>query len=255
MCLIGFAWQASAEYPFALVANRDEFHARPTAPMHWWHEPRIAAGRDLQAGGTWLGVNKQGRFAAITNFRDGTDQTSWPGSRGSLVSAVLAHVGTLDEVQAHVDHSKNEFAGFNLLFGDLFGEQRELRFTSNRGQDSMIVTPGIYSFSNGAFGAKWPKIERTNERLTRALRHRVPDGFWDVLSDRESASAADLPDTGVGAELESFLSPVFIVGQTYGTRSSHRILCRQHLEIDVAEMRYNPSGELVGASNIRIKPP
>lgn len=255
MCLISFAWQASAEFPFACVANRDEFHQRPTQHLHWWEDAPIAAGRDLQAGGTWLGVNARGRFAAVTNFRQGKSMETYAKSRGQLVRSVLNHHGDLADLEAEIQSEEQQYAGFNLLYGDLFDQNRQLRFLSNRTDECFVIGPGIYSFSNGAFNSDWPKSRISTNKLTRALRQRRPAGFWDVVSDRATADVDELPDTGIGTDAEQFLSAVFIVGETYGTRSSHRILCRQNSEISVSEKRFDPSGEVTGVSTIRVAHP
>jgi len=249
MCLIGFAWQASAEYSFALVANRDEFHERPTEALHWW-DNNIAAGRDLQAGGSWIGVNRRGRMAAITNFRDGADAKDYALSRGALVHHVLSSREPLAQLEAFLLEQSEQCGGFNLLFGDLVGDHQELRFISNRDPVRQVLRPGIYSFSNGAFSQPWPKTTETEAALRLALRKRDPQGFWDVLSSRTKADDELLPDTGVGLELERFLSSSFIVSENYGTRSSHRLLCKQQSSIAFTEQRYDVFGEITGATNL-----
>lgn len=251
MCLVGFAWQASAEYSFALIANRDEFHARPTASLHWWDE-HIAAGRDLQAGGSWLGVNRTGRLAAITNFREPANGTTYPRSRGDLVQQVLSSKEPLESLERTLLEQSEQCAGFNLLFGDLSGDDKELRFISNRDPVRQVLRPGIYSFSNGPFSQPWPKTATIETALTRALRKRDPREFWEALNSREQADDEELPDTGVGLDVERFLSSPFIIGEDYGTRSSHRLLCGHNASIVMTEQRYDPSGELSGATNLKF---
>lgn len=254
MCLIGFAWQTSAEFPFALIANRDEFHARPTQHLRWWSDQPIAAGRDLQAGGTWLGLNKLGRFAALTNYREGGVEPSGPlESRGNLVTKVLNSTDTLAQLQNNIEQHQMQYGGYNLLFGDLFGEHRELMFTSNRSDESFTIKPGVYAFSNGPFETQWPKSATVHEQLTRALRHRKPQEFWSILANQERPDPGTLPDTGVGSDVEEFLSSIFIVGEDYGTRSSNLLLCRNHQEIEMSERRFDTSGELTGVSHLHIR--
>lgn len=258
MCLIALAWQASAEYPFALVANRDEFHERPSSGLAWWPDADIAGGRDLRAGGTWLGITRQGRFAAVTNVREGNLEQNATLSRGLLVTHALKSNATLDELQQELAEMGRDAAGFNLLYGDLFGSRHELRFLSNRPATgdtpghARILKSGIYAFSNGALDDDWPKTLRAEQEMRKALRHRRPQGFWDVTSDRSVAEPDALPDTGVGPDIERFLSAPFIVGEKYGTRSTMRILGQPKSSIVMTERRFDERGELSGSSQIRI---
>ncbi len=268
MCLIAFAWQYSAEFPFALVANRDEFHARPTSGLKWWTNSNIAGGRDLQAGGTWLGITEQGRFAAVTNVREGGIEQEATLSRGLLVTHVLGSTDSLDDVENDIADMGRKTAGFNLLYGDLFGAGHELRLYSNRpatGQSdndaqggmgqSKVIKAGIYALSNGGMDDDWPKTLIAENAMRRALRHRRPEGFWDVTSSRDVAEPEDLPDTGVGHDVERFLSAPFIVGEEYGTRSTMRILGQPKSSIIMTERRFDNQGELTGSSQIRIARP
>jgi uncharacterized protein with NRDE domain len=271
MCLIAIAWQYSAEYPFALVANRDEFHARPTTGLSWWPNSNIAAGRDLQAGGTWLGITTHGRFAAVTNVREGGIEQDAKISRGLLVTHVLNSQDSLDHLQRDLAAMGRDAAGFNLLFGDLFGSGHELRYLSNRPgkqarpgrkksdhketEQARIIKSGVYALSNGGLDDHWPKTQMAEREMHRALRHRHPDGFWDVTSSRDVADAEDLPDTGVDPDIERFLSAPFIVGKEYGTRSTLRILGQPKSSIVMTERRFDAQGDLTGSSQIRIARP
>ncbi|MEM7083345.1 MAG: NRDE family protein [Pseudomonadota bacterium] len=258
MCLIAFAWEASAEYPFALVANRDEFHARPTQALGWWPNTQMVAGRDLQAGGTWLGLTQGGRFAAVTNVREGNVEQPARQSRGALVTHVLASQAPLDTLQTELLQMGQHTAGFNLLFGDLFGADHELRYLSNRPSVGNLpgvgetIDAGVYALSNAGLHDDWPKTREAEIALKRALRLRHPDGFWDVTADRRVAEPDDLPDTGVGADIERFLSAAFIVGDNYGTRSTIRLLGQPKSSISISERRFNPNGELTGCSQVRV---
>ncbi|MFK8029159.1 MAG: NRDE family protein [Gammaproteobacteria bacterium] len=266
MCLIAFAWQASAEFPFALVANRDEFHARPTEGLGWWADADIAAGRDLQAGGTWLGINKNGRIAAVTNVREGHVEQTASLSRGLLVTHALNSADPLDAIEEQLGEMGRETAGFNILFGDLFGSSHELRYLTNRGRNgdgqtgrfqlaSHPIKSGVYALSNAGLGDDWPKTLAAERAMRRALRHRHPDQFWEVTNNREVAPVEDLPDTGVDQDLERFLSSSFIVGDAYGTRSTLRILGQPRSGIVMTERRYDNQGDITGSSQIRIAPP
>jgi uncharacterized protein with NRDE domain len=222
MCLIVFAWQVIPGMPLIAAANRDEAYDRPTAPADWWKEhPDIYAGRDLRGGGTWLGVTRGGRFAALTNIRDPFDRRENAPSRGALVADFLAGA---DSPQDYVDQLASRAAaynGFNLLVGD--GEQ--LIWTSNgREVDSRNgkpLAPGVYGLSNGSLDAPWPKVVRTKAQFSSLLCQGAPaEAYFDMLSDTTQASDCRLPKTGVSLEMERLLSPVCINMPTYGTRAS-----------------------------------
>lgn len=222
MCLILVAWRAHPDYSLVLAANRDEFHARAAAPVAWWSEqPQLLAGRDLAAGGTWLGVTRGGRLAALTNYRDPGRQRQSAPSRGQLVTSWLLSDERIDAglQSLHAQHA--DYNGFNMLFGD---GQRLAVYESviGRGRE---LGPGIYGLSNHLLDTPWPKVEQAKSRLSAALQ-RLPDdtSLLRLLCDDRPAADGALPRTGVSLEWERLLSSAFIRAPGYGTRCS-TILC------------------------------
>lgn len=251
MCLIAFAWQPGAEHPLVVAGNRDEFHARPTDPLQWWDDaPDVAAGRDRQADGTWMGVTRAGRFAALTNYREMQQTPPGAPSRGALVADFLTGEAAARDYAAGID--THAYAGYSLLMCD----GSDLVFATNRPDageaTSARITPGVYALSNGALDSPWPKVRRAREAL-RAELDAGPSvkALLDLMDDRRPAKDAALPDTGVGVELERFLSPMFIVGDTYGTRSSTALVLGRDTAC-VAERRYAPMAESAGESTLRF---
>ncbi len=246
MCLILFAWQAHPGYPLVLAANRDEFHKRPTAEADFWDDaPDILAGRDLQAGGTWLGVNRGGRFAAITNYRE----PAGPGagnvqSRGHLVRDFLAgRMSPMDHATRLRDQAAG-YQGFNLLMGD----RNSLAYVSNRDHGVIAVEPGVHGLSNHLLNTNWPKVEAGRGHLEQLLQSEEvePESLFDLLSDR-SLTPGEMP-----AEIEQHLAPermmkhYFIVSDVYGTRSSSVLLLRSDGGIYFSERQYNAQGQATG---------
>ena len=221
MCLILLALKAHPRYPFILASNRDEFRDRRTQPARFWEDcPHVLAGRDCAGKGTWLGVTDQDRLACLTNVRDpGAFQADRP-SRGGLVSGFLASDLTpLSFVDALQTEAYNPF---NLILGSF----EELFFFSSRQQELVGVESGIHGLSNDSLNTDWPKVVRGKALMARLLEREEiePGALMDMLQDRSQPGDEELPDTGVGLELERFLAPIFICGQAYGTRSSTVIL-------------------------------
>jgi len=231
MCLMVFAIQAHPQFPFVFGGNRDEFYRRPTEPAHWWTAGDVAiwGGRDLEAGGTWLAIDRGGRLAAVTNVRD-PGAARGARSRGGLVTGFfeggLAPRTYLEEVAARAD----EFSPFNLLVADLRSGP-ECLFLSSTDRRILEPGPGIHALSNATLDAPWPKVTRIKEGL-RGLLSR-PEGLealelesrlFDLLRNRERAPDPDLPATGVPLEWERALSAIHIETPDYGTRSSAVIL-------------------------------
>lgn len=222
MCLIVFAWQVVPGMPLVVAANRDEFYARASAPAAWWEDhPHIYAGRDLQGGGTWLGVARNGRFAALTNIRAPSEKNLEAPSRGALVANYLAGQATAQEYIADITNDAATFNGFNLLVGDC---NQLIWFSNKKGADSrngQPLPPGIYGLSNDQLDSPWPKVIRTKAQFASLLFQGAPEAaFFDMLSDTARAPDYRLPKTGVSIELERLLSAVCIDSPTYGTRSS-----------------------------------
>lgn len=221
MCVIYFAFDQRPDHPFILIANRDEFYARPSDAAAYWKDiPHLYGGRDLQGGGTWLGVTKSGRFSAVTNYRD-PSAPQGSRSRGDLVADFLKSEQSASEYLADVERHKEEYSGFNLLVGEI-NEKRELFYYSNRADGMRELTAGIHGLSNHLLDTPWPKVEKGKDRFTKLLQSNQVsnENFFDVLSDDSLAADKDLPSTGISFEAEKTLSAIFIKTPDYGTRCS-----------------------------------
>jgi uncharacterized protein with NRDE domain len=222
MCLILLAHRAHPDYPLVVAANRDEFYARPTAPAAFWDDaPHVLAGRDLEAGGSWLGVTRSGRWAALTNYRDPSLTRTGRPSRGALVGDFLRGDASPADYLAAVAADAERYDGFNLLVGDLTGAH----YFGNRVSGDAAprtLEPGLYGLSNHLLDTPWPKVARGRRLLGELLESGAPTtgALLEILYDTEIAPAHALPDTGVGAEWERVLSASFIATPTYGTRAS-----------------------------------
>jgi uncharacterized protein with NRDE domain len=241
MCLIFFAHNAHPRYQLILAANRDEFYSRPTAPAEFWSDvPQVLAGRDLAAGGTWLGVTRQGRFAAVTNFRD-PNAAIGTKSRGDLTSDFLAGTDSSKEYLRRIEDNKHAYSGFNLLTGDFSEGQNELFYFSNRGGESRELSAGIYGLSNAFLDTNWHKVETGKAKFTEILERNERFSAADllpILADQTAAADEKLPQTGVGIERERLLSPAFIKTEGYGTRSSSVLLIDKTGKIDFIEKTF-----------------
>lgn len=221
MCIIYFAFDQHPDHPLILLANRDEFYKRPSAPASYWEDfPNIYGGRDLQGGGTWLGVTKSGRFSAVTNYRDPSAPLGTR-SRGNLVADFLKSVQPAREYLVEVERHGHRYSGFNLLVGEI-GERRELFYYSNRGERIRELSAGIYGLSNHLLDTPWPKVEKGKARFTNLLRSGELSNncLFDILSDESLAADEDLPSTGIPYEAEKAISAIFIKTADYGTRCS-----------------------------------
>jgi uncharacterized protein with NRDE domain len=252
MCLIAFAWRAHPRWRLVLVGNRDEFHARPTAPLAPWDEaPQILAGRDLEAGGTWAGVGAQGRASVITNVRDMSADHSGL-SRGLLVADYL---GSTLPARAHAIElmaSAKDYRPFNLLTFDRDDAYYLGNHPSARAQP---VEPGVHGLSNADFNAPWPKTRALVHRLDEWLREGKEDdldALFAMVSDQGRWPDDLLPDTGIGIERERFLSSAFIVGENYGTRASTVILVDHEDRTLIAERRFGPDGVPGGETRLSV---
>lgn len=226
MCLIIIAINSHPEYPLVIAANRDEYYHRPTAPLAFWEDmPDVLAGRDLAGGGTWLGVSRTGRIAAVTNYRDPTHQDPDARSRGLLIPRFLAGSTPADIYFKNLIDAGENYNGFNLVAGDI----GRLWWMSNISNEIKELKTGISGISNRLLNTPWPKIETAKSRLRAILQSGSAidvEDIFSLLSDTAAPQDRQLPDTGVGLEWERMLSPIFVASDSYGTRSSSVILCR-----------------------------
>lgn len=222
MCVIFFAYRQHPKFPLILLANRDEFYHRKTeAARPWTDFPDILAGRDLVGGGSWLGVTKNGRFAAVTNYRD-PRAPAGQHSRGALVADFLKSDEPPEIYLRDIQSRAREFSGFNLLVGELNRDRDEILYFSNRGAEIKKLGPGLYGLSNHLLDTPWRKVERGKSVLAGLLKKEriVREALFKLLTDKTLAEDADLPDTGIGYEKEKALSAIFIETPFYGTRCS-----------------------------------
>lgn len=224
MCIIAIAYRVHPAYPLVIASNRDEFYDRPTAPLEYWEtHPEILAGRDLKSFGTWLGVNKKGKIAAVTNYREPKAANNTGKSRGALVFDFLADDIPADTYLKRVEDQKNDFNGFNLIAGTVHG----LFWYSNRNSGITALPPGIQAISNNLLNTPWPKVEKIRQGFSTIICNNTridPEILFDLLKDQSKPPDDQLPDTGIGKTWEKVLSPVFIKSDIYGTRCSSVIL-------------------------------
>jgi len=250
LCLIVIAWHARADLPLVVAANRDEWRDRPAEPAHWWGEhPGLLAGRDLKAGGTWMGITRGGRFAAVTNFRDPSDKRSTARSRGGLVTEFLLGHEPPKAFLAGLADRVHEYNGFNLILGD--GES--LCYYGSREGVARAIEPGVHGLSNHLLDEPWPKVIRARAAMQQALVDRDPAlRLFDVLSDTEGAPDEELPDTGVGLELERRLASPLITGVTYGTRASTVLKVAADGAVHLEERSRDADGDVVNVASHRF---
>ncbi len=244
MCLILLATQMHSAYPLVLAANRDECYDRPAAPATWWAEaPGMLAGRDLQGRGTWMGVARDGRWAAVTNVRElSVPERRDAPSRGWLVSDFLRGAWSVEAYLAALAPRADEWNGFNLLVGDAAGAW----WLSNRAEGPVRVEPGVHGLSNALLDTPWPKVERGRDDLARILagpEDAMEASLFRTLALRDPAPDDRLPDTGVGIHAERMLSSLFISSLGYGTRASTVLRIRRDGRVFFAERTIDPESD------------
>lgn len=246
MCLIVFAYQTHPDFPLIVVANRDEFYARATRPAHFWSDhQQVYAGRDLEAShtdqqGTWMGINRSGRFAAVTNFREmDFNEATTKRSRGELTARFLsADTAVTDYIQT-VQQQADNYKGFNLLLW----EKEQLFYLSNRIKTDTELKPGIYGLSNGALDSPWPKVLHAKAQLAAQLQQDFKaENLLPLLMNREQAADSLLPNTSIDIESERLLSSCFIHSNSYGTRASSVVLVHKNRQVTFLEQNWNASG-------------
>ena len=244
MCLIVFSVNAHAEFPLIVAANRDEFYRRPTRNADFWPDnPNILAGRDMEAGGTWLGLHRAGRFAAVTNVRNGRDKKTYSKSRGNLVVKGLTEASAKFNDAARKNKlSLDHYDGFNLIYGD----PDAFFFLSNRGYaPAGRLSPGIYGLSNASLDTPWPKVDTAKHEFSKIIRASsdveiLEQALLHMMSDQSKPERDKLPDTGVGENLEWLLSSRFIRAEQYGTRSTSIILYHKSGRVHFIERNFQP---------------
>jgi uncharacterized protein with NRDE domain len=253
MCLILLAWRTHPDFPLVFAGNRDEAYARASAAAGFWaDDPGIFGGRDLEKGGTWLGIARSGRMAAVTNYRDGNAARTAPRSRGELAADFLRGA---DDPRAYLEKAAlraTDYGGFTLIVSDL----QRMFWLSNRGGEIGEIAPGVHGLSNHLLDTPWPKVARGRERLSALLRagdaELIP-GLLNALADRTVAPDSELPDTGVGLQRERELSAPFVAGERYGTRASTALLVSRGHEVVCMERRFGARGAPQGETAQRFE--
>ena len=243
MCLLFFAYECHPSYRLILAANRDDYYHRPTASAQFWEtHPWVLAGRDLEMLGTWMGITRSGRFAALTNFRDPSAQIIAPKSRGMLVSNFLCLNDSPEEYMLEVANDRSRYNPFNLLVGD----SSQLLYFNKQSSKALKLKSGIYGLSNHFLDTPWPKVQKSKHALARYLENQTliePQYLFDILADTELAQDHELPKTGISREFEKMLSSIFIQGVKYGTRSSTVLLIDRNNHVIYKEKSYLPGQE------------
>ena len=273
MCLIVFSYKDHATYPLIFAGNRDEFHARPATPAHFWEKrPDLLAGRDLKAGGTWLGVTTGGRFATVTNYHESVQSVSGNRhSRGDLVTEYLRKATPTESYLSDLEPRAGAFNGFNLIFGsaealyylsnrstaDIYPGPADIRMPGTRESEasstgggpsalsSRAIEPGLHGLSNEQLDTPWPKVVRAKQLFRNVVDDDGEpdlDGLLDLLADSRPAPDDRLPRKRSNPELERALSAIFIPGDVYGTRASTVVLFRSDGRVRFAERTFGPGG-------------
>lgn len=246
MCLIVFAWRPDHDLPLVMAANRDEFYARPSLPLSAWEDaPGLYGGRDLEAGGTWLGIGPHGRFAALTNIRN-PRQPPRGRSRGELPVQFLRGPLGPEAFLRDAAQRAGDYSEFNLLLGD----HRELWLLNSQAGVPLQLSEGIYGLSNADLDTPWPKVEKAKALLSECLITPQVPALLDLLHDAQQAEDVLLPDTGVGLGTERLLSSIFIATRSYGTRASSALLLRADGSRLLVERSYGPYGARLGEVSI-----
>ncbi len=239
MCLITFSYKQHPRYQLIFAANRDEKYDRPTREAQFWDEnPEILAGKDLQAGGTWMGITKSGTWGAITNFRNPSIRRDDPPSRGHLVLDYLKNGEQPVTYLQNLHPKADQYMGFNLLVGS----PNQLGYYSNQQNEIQLLDSGLYGLSNHLLDTSWPKVERAKDRLSELIQNNsiAEETLFALLADDHEAPEDQLPSTGIPLEIERKVSPVFIKGEDYGTRCSTVLLVDVEGQVTYVERRFRP---------------
>ncbi|MEG2805302.1 NRDE family protein [Stenotrophomonas sp.] len=251
MCLLALAWKTHPRWTLLMAGNRDEFHARPTAPLAAWPAPDggVLAGRDLRSGGTWAGVGRDGRMAVVTNVRDPQARQTGP-SRGALVADYLRGSAPAAALAAELAGRAPAFAPFNLLLADREGCQ----FLGNHPPGRQALAQGVHGMSNGPLDAPWPKTLLLNAAMAAWIASGSDDlaPLWRALANETRADDTRLPDTGIGLARERWLSSAFIRSAEYGTRASTIIALDAAGQGFIHERRFGPDGQCSGETRLAV---
>jgi len=252
MCLILFAYRCHPGYPLILAANRDEYYQRQTRAAHWWPEnPELLAGKDLEEGGTWLGINRNGRLAAVTNVREPHLTAPASCSRGLLTRRYLEEDIENQRFCSLLQETGDQYRGYNLIFGSI----NDLYYFSNRNGQPLRLTPGLYGLSNARLDTPWPKVRKGKDLLKQKLVEEQLDtgNLLSILAGTEIVADNLLPETGVGLEWERRLSAIRITGPDYGTRSSTVLLINRHGQVFFHEKPLAPEPGEESRISFRLK--
>jgi uncharacterized protein with NRDE domain len=253
--MLFFALKQHPTYPVIICANRDEFHQRPTKEMHWWpdkeNQESILAGKDMEAGGTWLGLNKQGRFSALTNFREPQLFDKNKKSRGDIVIQALAKQD--EEINEQLVNSAHRYNGFNLVFGKL----NNLAYFNSTSKKQQALTPGFHSLCNGDLDDIWPKMALGQKQLANAIldsssQELNSNDLFTLMQNNQQAEIKKLPNTGIPLDWEQRLSSIFIISPEYGTRTTNIITQDNNGNISVYDRSYNSQGICIKAQQYSI---
>ena len=239
MCFLLLALNQTDQYPFVLAANRDEFYQRKTAQLHFWNDkPHILGGRDMEQSGTWMAVTQTGRFAAITNYREVKSGFVAPRSRGLLVTDYLDSTQTDEEFITRLQGTNDQYAGYNLIFGQL---PCDLYYFSNRQNNSAVkLIDNTFALSNHLLDTPWPKVTKGKESFEQIIREPdIEQPLFELLKDESKAPQNELPDTGIDKNFEHLLSSIYIESANYGSRCSSVIKVDQSGLLSFCELTYN----------------
>lgn len=248
MCLIAFAYKQHHTYDLIFAANRDESYDRPTRKASFWNNyPHILAGKDLQAGGTWMGITQDGTFSALTNYRDPSIKRENPPSRGQLVLDYLKKNGDPKDYLQNIHQKAEQYMGFNLLAGTI----DQLAYYSNQQQEITLLDSGLYTLSNHLLNTPWPKTEQAKNKLKKLIAEDTisEEALFKLLADDREAPDDQLPNTGIPKDAEKKISPIFIKTENYGTRCSTLLLIRKDGRVTFTERRFKAGSTTIKDEN------
>ncbi len=243
MCLVVFSVNNHPIYKFVAIANRDEFYERPTQKAHWWNNAKILAGRDLKANGTWMGVTKNEKFAALTNFRSPSEIDVNKKTRGEIVSDYLTSDLTIETFLTKLKQ-KNDYNGYNLI---LFDSERAAYF-SNKQNSIHFLEKGTYAVSNALLDTPWQKLAIAKKKINDIIENATvfdTEKAFEIMKNKDITVDTELPETGVGLEIERMLSPIFVQSKQYGTRSTTLFLLTHDGHASYEERTYYPTQEII----------